>query len=206
VNTPCPVALKEWAAICAALEAGRQTILLRKGGLVEKGETFALEHQRFWLYPTYLHQQEQGVAESDQRFLEAARAAQPPSGRVRLSLLALVSAAWTLKEEATALGLADLHAWTPATIASRFQYRTLGLTLLLLRVHRAETAYLIEETAEQVGCRSWVPLAQPLDCGNAVPILSAAEFAGEQRRLADRLSALGAATEVLLPSADPNSA
>ena len=54
-------ALKEWAVICDALATGEQSILLRKGGIAEH---FALEQTKFWLYPTYTHQQETGLKPS----------------------------------------------------------------------------------------------------------------------------------------------
>jgi hypothetical protein len=201
-----PVALKEWAAICAALEAGRQTILLRKGGLIEKGETFAVEHPRFWLYPTYLHQQEQGVAEEHRPFLSRARSERPAAGTVRLSLLAEVAVAWQITTAETALALGDLHAWTPETISSRFEYRTPGLTLLLLRVYRAGREHTITETAEQVGCRSWVPLVESLDPSGTTPVLGDAVFAKRTEDLLARLSLLGGATEVLRARPDAVSA
>lgn len=175
MNAPCAVALKEWAAICVALASGRQTILLRKGGLVESGDTFAVEHPRFWLYPTYLHQQEQGVTSEYALYRAQAEAERPSAGQVRLTLLAEVVDAWLLTDEAQALALADLHGWTPATISSRFHYRTPGLTLLLLRVQRVSVPPLIDETPEQAGCRSWVPLATALDPGAVTATLTDAE-------------------------------
>ena len=51
-----PTAFKEWAAICRALAAGRQDVILRKGGIVEPGGEFRVDHRRFLLLPTYLHQ------------------------------------------------------------------------------------------------------------------------------------------------------
>jgi len=50
------IGLKEWASVCLALEEGRQTILLRKGGIHESAGEFELEHTQFVLFPTYLHQ------------------------------------------------------------------------------------------------------------------------------------------------------
>ncbi len=62
----CAIAFKEWASVCDALLAGRQTIILRKGGISEGKApgTFVPEHSQFWLYPTWVHQAEQGVRES----------------------------------------------------------------------------------------------------------------------------------------------
>ena len=55
------IALKEWAVVCRALADGRQSLLLRKGGIAETGGQFQIEHSRFWLYPTYVHQQAEGI-------------------------------------------------------------------------------------------------------------------------------------------------
>ena len=52
-------AFKEWAVICRALAEGRQALILRKGGIAEAGGRFEVEHTRFWLFPTYTHQQRQ---------------------------------------------------------------------------------------------------------------------------------------------------
>ena len=57
----CAVAFKEWAGICDALGAGRQCVILRKGGIAEGPGGFAPEHDAFWLYPTRVHEAEQGL-------------------------------------------------------------------------------------------------------------------------------------------------
>ena len=61
----CGIAFKEWASVCDALLDGRQTIILRKGGVSEGTAPgfFVPEHSEFWLYPTWVHQAEQGVRE-----------------------------------------------------------------------------------------------------------------------------------------------
>ena len=46
-------ALKEWSASVHALLEGRQTVLLRKGGIHEK--RFAVTASRFLLFPTVAH-------------------------------------------------------------------------------------------------------------------------------------------------------
>lgn len=57
----CDVAFKEWASVCEALASGEQTIILRKGGIAEGPGGFTVEHRAFWLYPTFVHQAEQGL-------------------------------------------------------------------------------------------------------------------------------------------------
>src|SRR6185369_2720086 len=63
---PMPIAFKEWAVTVRALAEGEQLITLRKGGIREPDKHFALEHERFFLYPTFDHQREDLVRESHQ--------------------------------------------------------------------------------------------------------------------------------------------
>ena len=51
-----PIALKEWAVTVRALAEGEQLVTLRKGGIREDHKHFELEHDRFFLYPTFDHQ------------------------------------------------------------------------------------------------------------------------------------------------------
>ena len=39
------VAFKEWAVVCQALAAGRQSVILRKGGIAEEGGIFRPEYK-----------------------------------------------------------------------------------------------------------------------------------------------------------------
>ena len=74
------IAFKEWAAVCRALAVGRQAIILRKGGIAETGGQFEPEHTRFWLYPTYVHQQQGGLKPDAAELVHAAEADRPPAG------------------------------------------------------------------------------------------------------------------------------
>ena len=46
-------ALKEWATVVNALENGDQTVLLRKGGILEDSSGFVVESEKFFLFPTF---------------------------------------------------------------------------------------------------------------------------------------------------------
>src|SRR3978361_2452956 len=59
-----PIALKEWAVTVRALAEGEQLLTLRKGGIREENKHFELEHERFFLYPTFDHQRNDLVRES----------------------------------------------------------------------------------------------------------------------------------------------
>ena len=58
---PNHTALKEWASAIAALGRGDQVILIRKGGIADPH--FGVEADRFYLYPTYFHQQQDEPSE-----------------------------------------------------------------------------------------------------------------------------------------------
>src|ERR1044072_4154050 len=66
-----PIALKEWAVTVRALAEGEQLLPLRKGGLGEM-RSADLEHDRFFLYPTFEHQRNDVVRASHQPELRRA--------------------------------------------------------------------------------------------------------------------------------------
>ncbi len=74
----CAMALKEWAAVCQALAVGRQTILLRKGGIAEGPGGFRAEHDAFWLLPTYFHEAPRRCGPTIARFSSGQPPPRPP--------------------------------------------------------------------------------------------------------------------------------
>jgi hypothetical protein len=180
-------ALKEWAVICRALAEGRQAILLRKGGIAEGGDGFQLEHRRFWLYPTYVHQQRTGIRDDALPLLEQVEAERPPEGAVRLTHYAEVSSGiYQLHDLPGALILSGLHLWSLETVRSRFAYRTPGLFVLPVRVYRAAQAVDLPESPAYAGCRSWVELEKELP-DEGTPVLSDEAFGEVLRTLDDLL-------------------
>ena len=79
------IAFKEWAFICRALATGRQTLVLRKGGIREEGGEFRPDHPAFFLFPTYFHQASETITQEARSKLQEAMAEQPDSGILRLS-------------------------------------------------------------------------------------------------------------------------
>jgi hypothetical protein len=153
-----PVAFKEWAAVCRALAAGVQTVILRKGGIAEAGGTFRPEHDRFWLYPTFFHEPQAGGIRPDfLPLLTAAEAERPPAGTVRLMHVAEVVRVRYVSDLDTALALESLHILSQETVRKRFAYREPGLYVLDVRVTPAEPVEL-SETPTFLGCKTWVDL------------------------------------------------
>ncbi|HLL87440.1 MAG TPA: DUF1802 family protein, partial [Thermoleophilaceae bacterium] len=55
-----------------ALAEGEQLVTVRKGGIREESRHFEIEHDRFFLYPTFDHQRTDLVRESHRPELERA--------------------------------------------------------------------------------------------------------------------------------------
>lgn len=179
-------AFKEWAVICRALAEGRQTLIIRKGGVAESGGVFQVEHTRCWLYPTFVHQQKDGITPQTVPLLEAAETDRPPQGVVRLSHFAEVTGIYHVRDLVGAWRLQGLHGWSQETVRARFEYRGPGLYVLPVRVYRAAQVHELPETADYAGCRSWVTLERELSTEGATPVLSEEAFDDVLRTL-DRL-------------------
>jgi hypothetical protein len=186
-NVMPSVAFKEWAVVCRALAEGRQALILRKGGIAESGGVFSPEHTRFWLYPTYVHQQQTGIKPEAAGLLHAAEADRPPPDTLRLTHFAEVSGVFFIRQLFGALLFDDLHIWSEATVRQRFEYRSPGLYVLPARIYRA-AAVELPERPEYAGCRTWVELERELPTEGATPVLDDAAFGALLETLDRRLT------------------
>jgi hypothetical protein len=182
------VAFKEWAAVCRALALGRQAIILRKGGISEAGGSFEPEHHRFWLYPTYVHQQQGGLKADAAELVRAAQAERPPADILRLSHFAEVNAIYRVEKLFGAFLLDDLHCWSEETVRQRFAYRTPGMYVLAVRVFVVPHPHELPERAEYAGCRTWVDLGRDLPTEGARPAVSDTQFDDVLLSLSRRLN------------------
>jgi len=179
IPDPCDVAFKEWAGVCDALTAGEQALILRKGGIAEERGEFVPDHRWFWLYPTHVHESEQGLN----------RPQPPPQtgtatpSTVTISALASVESVGFLAHESTLDALVGLHVWKHETILKRFHYRKPGLWVLGVRIYRRPEPVEIAVTPEQLGCKTWVPLETALGTQGLLPVLGDQEFSERMSRL-----------------------
>lgn len=185
----CQIACKEWAAVCTALGEGRQTILLRKGGIAEAAGPgqLQLEHEQFWLYPTQVHQAQQGLRAAG----PPARPQAEPSGTIELRWLAMVRDARWIESEAMLDALEPFHVLTRETVLRRFRYRRPGLWAILVRVFEARLGHVVLVEPEHEGCKTWVLLAEPLAMAHVVPVIDDARF-GDVWRDFDLITGAGA--------------
>jgi hypothetical protein len=178
-------AFKEWAAICRALAEGRQAVILRKGGIVEPGGAFRMDHDRFWLFPTYAHQKREALTPEAAALLDLSLQDRPPEGTLRLTHFAEVAGAHHLDDLGPALRLEGMHGWSEDTVRARFAYRKPGLFVFAVRVYRSAQTFEVPDRAEYAGCRSWVELDEALPA-EGEPVLGEEAFRDVLRELGRR--------------------
>lgn len=166
------VALKEWAIVVEAMALGKQLLLVRKGGIRDPRGGFELKHREFLLYPTLEHQKEDQVRpEFRELFQRSKEAASPQPGKVRFSLYGGVAASIEVKELSRLAGLEKHHVWAPAFFEERTRYRPQApFQVLVVRPYRLHAPVLHSVRPEEAGCRSWVPLAEPVSLERAEPL------------------------------------
>src|SRR5262249_55717812 len=145
------VALKEWAVVCEALAQGRQIVLLRKGGIAEPEKRFHLDQRRFWLFPTYFHQQRSAIKAAAAPLLQAAEEQRPQDGMIHIQHFAEIVGAYQLHDIVGVLRLRDFHVLSDETVHARFSYRTPGLRALVLRVYRAPAVRQLQDAKNYAG-------------------------------------------------------
>lgn len=166
-------AFKEWAVVVDALEQGTQNLILRKGGLAEGPGGFRPEHERFLLFPTRFHQQqEQVIPAAQQRFNELLPNL-APSETVRITSWAVVVSWRKLTTLAEAEALNGRHIWRDSVIAERFDWgRESAIYALNLQVFRLPTPWIGPLLPAYGGCKSWVELAVDLPTEGSVPVVA----------------------------------
>jgi hypothetical protein len=178
------IAFKEWAVICRALAEGRQSLILRKGGIAEEGGQFRPEHDRFLLYPTFFHEQHRtGIKPDLLPLLDAAEADRPQTGTIRFTHFGVAESVLHFSNLDDALALDPYHGWTADTVRQRFHYRTPGLFALVVRVYRPPGAAGVPERPEYTGCKTWVELAEAVPTDGAAPVLRDEAFAEYRRQV-----------------------
>ncbi len=189
-----PIALKEWAVTVRALAEGEQLITLRKGSMREPDQNFRLEHERFFLYPTFDHQRNDLVRESHQpelrRALEegvwndgeptlqalAADGGLQQPDRVRIRAWAEVAGHFTITDPRCVDALSPFYVWTPDYAEKRLTWKPRHpLHVLLLRTYRIPRPVTVKVRDEYLGGRSWLELQRELPF-EGTPVLSDDEF------------------------------
>jgi len=170
------IAFKEWALICRALAEGRQALILRKGGVAEVGGEFRPEHDRFWLYPTFVHELRAAVKPAVRTLFDRVLSERPDSGKVRLTHFAEVRTVYCVRRWELVASLDNLHVWTEETVRTKFNYRKPELFTLPVRVFAVRKPLEFSETEAYAGCKTWVQLDHELPTEGATPVLDDGRF------------------------------
>ena len=190
-----PAAFKEWAVTVRALAEGEQLLTLRKGGIREENRHFEIEHDRFFLYPTFDHQRNDLVKEAHQP--ELPRALEegvwsdgepsprgfsrdggiPQPDRVRIRAWAEVAASYLITDPRCVDALSPYYVWNEEYMRERLRWKPRHpLHVILLRTYRIPRPVTVKVRDEYVGCQSWLDLHRELPF-EGTPVLSDEEFA-----------------------------
>ncbi|WP_319445396.1 MULTISPECIES: DUF1802 family protein [unclassified Mycobacterium] len=152
MSTP---ALKEWSAAVHAMLDGRQSVLLRKGGIHEK--RFAVAAPEFVFFPTVAHGHRERVRPEHRELLDVA-AADSTDDAVTVRAGAKVVAAVAVNRPDGLDEMAELHIWTPESVqADRLDFRPRHrLTVLVVQAIPLVEPVRLLRTPEYAGCVSWV--------------------------------------------------
>lgn len=152
-------ALKEWGAAVHALLDGRQTVLLRKGGIHEK--RFDLAAGEFLLFPTVAHSHAERLRPEHRELLE--HAADSTEDAVLLRAGAKVIAAVEVNRPEAIGEISGLHIWTEESVrADRLDFRPKRkLTVLVVQARALTEPVRLPRRAEYAGCSSWVQVPVP---------------------------------------------
>lgn len=186
--TRSSTALKEWSAVCRAMAAGSQTVLLRAGGIDDPAGRFGFPAPAFWLFPTRYHEAASRLASWATDFAMEAGCA---GGPAMVTLMASVESAHWIEREEQLQSLAPLHVLAADVVNQRFAYRQPGIAAVLVRIWRREEPHLVEETPEMSGCRSWLELPHSLSCSGLEPVLPEDVWAERQERFFQAVNAGG---------------
>lgn len=177
-------ALKEWAVAVAALAQGDTILLLRKGGIHERG--FRLETPQFWLYPTYEHQKPNWLKPVYASQVIPVEPGWHPD-QVQISAWASVTHTFQIDHSAEIAALFPFHVWTDSFVTERLNWMPQRpLTAVCLRVYRLTQPQTIPYRSEYGGCKSWIHLTGTTSA-EANPVLSETDY---QNRISDIEAAL----------------
>jgi hypothetical protein len=161
------VAFKEWAIVCEALGRGRQSIILRKGGIAEGRGGFSFRYREFFLLPTFFHEQPEKVRKFASRTDSSCgeidiEFAAGSDDKIDINFFAKLELVKTITSWETAQALEPLHILKREVVRERFEYdKAPGLKVGFVRVFRVVPPWTFPNQKSYGGCRSWVKLPEP---------------------------------------------
>lgn len=166
-------AFKDWSLIVHALGTGRQSIILRKGGIHEDSGSFEIESNEFLLLPTLFHQASDKVKETDG--VDGTEYHKDHLSTV-VKYFARLEKVFEINSAEQLDAIDSYHIWSKEVVRERFdRWNPNKVFCLLLRVYELEKPISIEMSPELGGCKSWVDIDVELT-GNHRVVLAEESF------------------------------
>lgn len=160
------LALKEWSIICKALEEGKQTILLRKGGILEYKKGFEISQKLFLLYPTLEHQAAEYLQSNYLQEYElllkrnSSEIVEDKENTIRI--IARIEAMQEFHDHELLSKLEKYHIWNEKYVNMRMNYNPKKpMNALLLRIYKLSQPISLDVNPEWAGCKSWIDIEFP---------------------------------------------
>lgn len=177
------IALKEWAVVCDELSAGRQVLLLRKGGILEQKHGFQIEHDTFFFYPNTEHQSREQLKPELHPRLDSYGPPARVSGKIPIAAFGKVVDIFKSGDPDKLRALEPLTCWTQALFDMRIQYKPEKPNfIVIVRAFKLPDPIEVPYHADYAGCHSWVPLKSPLSA-EGMPVLSDEAFETERQKV-----------------------
>jgi hypothetical protein len=160
--------LKEWQTIVSALENGDQTIILRKGGILDIESGFKIESKKFLLYPTQEHQEQNHIKPQFYKYLEDVKSNLSKEGFNQITSYAEVLEETNISSDDVIKKLSVYHIWSDSYIKERRNWHSekpmKAVFLKIYKIHPFSTPI----KPEYHGCKSWININAEIPIGEAV--------------------------------------
>jgi hypothetical protein len=193
------IAFKDWAAVCDAMGQGRQSVILRKGGLAEGRDGFHFRYPEFFLFPTGYHEQFSKLRHGLTDGLQSADSVR--AGQVRIRDFFRLEWHTAVTDWPAARALEAFHPYREEVVRERFDYdANPGLQVAFGRAFRLDRPWTFSDEASFGGCRSWIKLPSPApDFASMTPALDEVQHATLATKLDAWLNEFGISAFRLAP-------
>tara|TARA_B100000029_G_scaffold28528_1_gene27672 strand:+ start:67 stop:612 length:546 start_codon:yes stop_codon:yes gene_type:complete len=150
--------LKEWATVVKALEQGKQTVILRKGGILETASGFNIESKKFFLFPTWEHQETKHVKPEFHNFLTDVLDKKPDDGLNKISSYGEILFEKDVSSMDTINELSSFHVWSDSYIEERRNWKPeKPIKAVFLKTMKIPE-FTLPLQPEFQGCKSWIEI------------------------------------------------
>ena len=158
-------ALKEWATVVKALEQGKQTVILRKGGILETASGFNIESKKFFLFPTWEHQETKHVKPEFHDFLNNVLDNKPNENFNKISSYAEILYEKDIEDNEIIRNLSSFHVWSDSYIQERRNWKPeKPMKAVFLKTVKIPE-FNLPLKPEFSGCKSWIELNSNFESG-----------------------------------------